>query len=129
MRGYGRGSLARAEDGVWVGRWTGGDGKPNRIRLSKDLAIAEARLNDEVQTRDARATSLDTIIERYVADLATRTKPKHVRNTGDQLRRVAAGLKELSPPQSSTIGRRAFERRSPIATRAARSRASSRRRL
>lgn len=112
MRGLGRGSLKRADDGVWVGRWTDGEGRPHRVRLSDDPELADAILRDQVRLRDARAVSLGSLIERYVADLATRTKPSHVRNVGDQLRRVAAGLKAATTAE--LLAYRATRLRTPI---------------
>jgi hypothetical protein len=105
-RGLGRGRLRRQGtkgDAVYIGDWQGADGTRHRKVLSSDRRVAERLLAEEVRKRDLALTgmlveeggdlTIEDLLERYVADLATRTTASHSSNARTSIRRVTRATK------------------------------------
>jgi integrase len=100
-RGQGPGSIRRVRlRGRWrlVADWTDEAGRRRRRILGRDRDTVQRLLVEEIRRRDrskaglsselGQDTALGLLAADYLAELATRCTPKHVRLTGDQLARL-----------------------------------------
>jgi integrase len=115
VRGQGRGTIRRQRlNGRWcyVGDWTDASGRRHRKILGPDRETAQRLLVEEVRRRSKIKAGLrselgqDTLVEilaaDYVAELATRTTPKHVEKTQRLLEKLpgilhARQVRDLTP--------------------------------
>ena len=114
-RGQGTGRIRRQRirgRWVYVGDWTDEAGKRRRKLLGQDRDTAQRILMEEIRKRDRAKAGLaselgqDTPIahlaSEYVAELATRCTPRHVRKTADELTKLpgilcARQVRDLRP--------------------------------
>jgi len=115
VRGQGRGTIRRIRvrgKYVYQGDWTDAAGKRHRKILGADRETAQRLLVEEIRRRSKIKAGLrselgqDTLIEilaaDYVAELATRTTPKHVEKTRRLLEQLpgilhARQVRDLTP--------------------------------
>ncbi len=101
-RRFGGGRLVKREDGVYVGVWTGADGRRHRRGLSSDRRLAERAISLAVRdrdlvtlglkTEDAQLSRLSELSGKYLPDLETRTSPRHFKRISSVLPKLIAAL-------------------------------------
>ena len=115
MRGLGRGRIRRTRRNgrsVYIGDWIDETGRRRRKILGQDRDTAQRVLVEEIRKRDrAKAglssemgqdTDLRALASEYVAELATRCTPKHIRKVEHQLGKLpgllhARQVRDLRP--------------------------------
>jgi integrase len=103
-RGMGTGRLEKVGE-KWVGVWTDANGRRHRRALSTDRRVAERILADIIRRRDLEVAGLineegqerklGEIRDRYLADLATYTKPAQVKRIGCVTKKLIDSLGDV----------------------------------